>query len=310
MISAVAREARSGRSKAREVSRKLARIHRGAREELSGAESTTLWILGGVAVLGGGYLAFQALNKPAAAATSTPGTTPSPSTPSPSPSAPSSTVTWPSGAFPWAPPSNPAALPPGFQLTDDLTSQDPMWIAMAQSALNIMTRVSSSPSLQSTVAVSYSTAPNGVVDTSFMIALTQIQSYLMNTITQLKAATPSASFLTNPHTNGILDLKTLAILILISASAAAAGGSTGIVGTTITDPILNQEATVALGNAVSAGSSSIYAVMAKGLTNPITLSPALSQFQANWNASNTSLQIPVTGNLDWISWSALESFAG
>lgn len=302
MISAVAREGRSARSKAREVSRKLARIHRGAREELSKAEDVTLWILGGVAVLGGGYLAYQALSKPAAAAVPPAGTTPpTPSTPTTTPTPPSaSTVSWPAGSYPWAPPSNPATLPAGFGPADSLMAQDPMWIAMAQSALGIL-------SLGSGATVSYSGTPNGVADTNFMIAVTQVQAFINTSIAQLQATTPQVGFVTHPHSNGLLDLKTMGFLILMSALSAAASGTT-LSPTAVSDPILQREATNAIGQMVASGAA-VFASYVPGIVAPIT-SAQVQNFQSNWTAATPQLALPITGNIDWLTWGAAVGVAG
>lgn len=306
MYHAMASEARSGRSKAREVSRKLARIHRGAREELSKAEDVTLWILGGVAVLGGGWLAYQALTKPAAASTTTtttttPGATPSPSPKTPPSPAPSTTstpgtppttpatppaipatppattpaasgLTWPAGAVPWNPPFALPAASPSLQAT--LT--DPAWIMLAQASLLAIQQVPGN----NLTSVTYTGGVDGVMNSSLEAALAAWQKVINNQIASGGILTG-----TSVPTNGQLDFKTLAMIMAQAMSSGAANGPIAP-GATF-DSGLQSMALSALQNALavntannSASQATFYGALTRGITSTSDIS-ALQTFETN-----------------------------
>lgn len=304
-MAGMAREARAGRGKARRMAREMARRARNpvGMATKAASDAPILWLVGGLAAAGLGYVVWKGMQAPSA----TPAPT-TPASPSPAPAVPpvvaptpaAGGVTWTSSALPWAPPTNPANLTAGFGLADDLTTQDPMFVAMAQKALNMA-------SLASGSTVSYSTAPNGIVDSSFQIALAAVQSALYVQIQQTKASLGGSYNPTMPHTNGTLDLKTLAFLIVSSAGiAVSSSGGLITMPTQITDPTLLQEASTALAAMIGL---TPFASVTAGVTTPIS-SASLTQFQTNWNAAGNSFAIPVSGAVDWVNWAMLVTFAG
>jgi hypothetical protein len=305
MIAGAAREARAGRSKAREISRKIARLHRAPRaayEELSGAEDVTLWVLGGIALLGGGYLAWKAMQPSPAAPGSPPGPPGAPGAPGTSlpPAIPPTTnpagITWPSTALPWAPPSTPANLPVGFSVTDDVSSIDPMFVAMAQSSLQIIGRASV---LNQTI-LKYT----GPVDGQVSVALTNSLISLQTTLAAAYAGAGANYPGSHPHTDGTLDAKTLAVLITYALLDAGVSGSIGA-PTYTSDPIIIQEVYTALGNMVNTPSM---AALVPGVTFPLTPA-AVTAFQAAVGKGLPTTGL-VNGQIDWATWGVAVGIAG
>ena len=296
MIAATAREARAGRSKAREMSRKIARLRnapRAAYEGLSGAEGMTLWLLGGVVLVGGGYLAYRAM-QPAPGVTPAPAGTPPGVTPTPAGTPPA--VAWPASALPWAPPKNPANLPAGFAVTDDLSTVDPMFIAMAQSALQIIARAG----VANPVNIQYTGPVDGLISVGFTNSLISLQTTLVAAYATAGVTYPGSK----PHTDGTLDAKTLSVLITYALLDAASAGSVGT-PTYTGDPIIIQEGYTALTNMVNTPSMSS---LVPGVVLPLGPS-AFRAFQGMVGKGLPNVGL-VNGQLDWATWGVAVGIAG
>lgn len=329
MYHAMTREARRGRGKAREMSRRLTRAAREA-NSLSQGETTTLWVVGGLAAAGLGVLAYQSWKRasappltppsavtPSSSATPT-ATTPAPTSPSPAPASPTASapaaattaaVTWPSTAMPWSPPRPPADLPAGYTVNDDLGAVDPMYVAMAQSALHILKNALPANTPANPLSA-YSDPVNGNVTAGFTESIIYVQTTFA-TASQTATLPPGAHA---PRMDGVLDLKTLSMLATTILSASAV--TLPLSPTATADPAIASiviSGLTNMANFASTGAGSTFANYIAGVRIPINLSSALATFQSNMNALRPSL-LPTYGyqntQVDWATAFVIVGLAG
>ena len=223
----------------------------------------------------------------------------SPNAPAPAPPA-TAAVTWPSTAMPWSPPTQPANLPAGYTVNDDLGAVDPMFIAMAQSALHIMKNALPANSSPSALAA-YSDPVDGNVTAGFTEALIYVQTSLSSAFQAQSATLPPSSHA--PRVDGTLDLKTLSALVatILSSSAVAFP----ISPTATSDPAIANfvaDSLTAMVPWAASGAGGSFGGFTTGIVLPINLSSALPRFQANMNALRPSV-LPTFGyqntQVDW-----------
>lgn len=309
MYAAVSREMRRAHGRARGMSRRVAR----EAKSVAPKSSAAMYVVGGVGVLAIGLLAWNAWGKPKTipgvpvVPPPAPGTTPAP-TPAPTPaSAPTppagaAAVNWSDSAKPWAPPSAPTSLPTGFTVNDDLSSVDPMFVAMAQSALQILSRLPLGTG-GNPLTIAYAAPIDGNISVAFTESLIGFQA-------SMSAATGAIAGYqgVKPRTDGKLDAKSLALLITYAMQAAFASGSP-IVPTYTGDPVLMQMAVNALTNMVN---TPTMAPLVPGVTLPINLNSALPIFQGVMAKTLSSL--PTTGlvntQIDWATWGLAVGISG
>ena len=275
-------------------------------EELSGVEDVTLLVLGGVALIGGGYLIYRAMQPGPSGASGSPpgppgpagppGTNIPPAVPPVTNPNPPAGVSWPASALPWAPPENPANLPAGYAVTDDLSTVDPMFIAMAQSALQIIARAG----VANPVNIQYTGPVDGLISVGFTNSLISLQTTLVAAYATAGVTYPGSK----PHTDGTLDAKTLSVLITYALLDAASAGSVGT-PTYTGDPIIIQEGYTALTNMVNTPSMSS---LVPGVVLPLGPS-AFSAFQGMVGKGLPNVGL-VNGQLDWATWGVAVGIAG
>jgi hypothetical protein len=296
--------------------RHVMRAVRETRRRLNPLMDWAPWVIGGTAVVATGAAAYaigRSSSSPAPGATA----------PGCPPATPASSSMWPSGSLPWAPPNAPACVPTTYGVTDNLQTVDPMFIAMAQASLNIL---GPQYTTAGSALTGYNQPVNGTVSSQYTAAISYMQNVLANAFT----AAPSHVG-TSPRIDGVLDPKTLSVLIISSAptyssAAPTSSASSSIVPTYFSDPTLINLAIGAIGKMLSAPSSSASSTSstasfnAQSATKGITSAPsginaasssAISTFQTNFNASaGFGALLPTTGlsggtSMDWLTWSAL-----
>lgn len=305
------REVRHSHTKARRLSRHVAREAH-MLNPLSPRAKTGAYVVGGLAAAGVAYLIYQKATTPSTApassststststTTTTTPTTPAPSTaPAVPPAVATPAVVWTSSNFPWRPPATPANLPAGYSITSDLASIDPMFVAMAQSALQIISQAS----ITSSLLTAYSGPIDGSISSAYTTSLISFQA-AVNTAINGYASYPGH----HPHTDGTLDSKTLALLLTYSVQAVLGAGNS-ISPYRTGDTVIAQMAVDALTNMVNTASMQ---VLVPGVTLPINLNTALSTFQGVFAVQFPSFPISGYANtqIDWATWGLIVGVAG